>query len=902
MEKVFRPVAIVGYGCVFPANGYNPDAFWKSVISGSNGIADVSKKYWKESLYYTDDKAVEDKTYCKKGGVVEDFVIPEDTAIYYGLDIDKVSSLNKTQKMTLDTILQAMDYARYKVSDLEKAGFYIGNMLGDSDVPDNMLVNRIDEVKRYIESSIEFKNLPEEQKNKIENEFTKKIKNKFSQKNNDNLIASSLLFNLKKVLGNEGNGCIVDGACSGSGVVIDEAVKSIQYGQNDICIASAVLGNMVVTGNIGFAKIGGLSETSAFPMDDKADGLIPGEGAGTIILKDLKKAIKDGDKIYAVIRGTGVASDGKGQSIYAPSSKGQLLAMNRSIEVSGLEVSNIDYVETHATGTKVGDKIEIETIRQFFEKDYTNRKIPIGSVKSQIGHAFSAAGMANIIKIIEAIHHGIIPPTHNFERVPEGVKLDNLYINTKEKEWVKRGMNIPRRAMINAFGFGGINANVLMEEYVPEYHKNLVIEENKYLKDEYAIVGIGCMNSDVSNYEEYRADKGNNNEHKIVSINGRYPEVAKSLYSNKKGYFIDDFKFPFIKFHIPPKILKELDKSQQYSLVTAGEAIEDYGREKIDGLKTGVYVGTMMGLGTALDSDFRARHVEYIDAITDIFNENGYDNNQLRGIKETVTSQIRSYLPKIEEDTLPGYMDNIIAGRISNFYDFAGKNAVYDKDIVSFEAALYQAMLSLKSGENETVVVGAVNGNSLPEIFDVLDYINDDLLRKYNMNLKDSKPAEGAVFFVIKKICDVTENDHIYAKISDMDYLEHCRGDNLETTERFYYGAQDAFRLLDKILEVEGETSQKVINIQTSNIGGQGFSYFVGGQAATFESKQDISSISYSYYASDSRDELFKCDVKEEEFSNCNKRFKVVITHNSEYEKNRKIGLAKKCMAGGVNK
>ncbi len=911
MKREFKPVAIIGYGCIFPPDGTSTQKFWENVLEGTCGISDVSKYNWKESLYYDTDKHVEDKTYCKQGGILENYQFPFEAGLRLGLKEDELKLCNKTQRMTLDTILQAIVKANISLKDLESADFFIGNMLGDADVPNQMLVNRMDEINAYLETSEEYQSLQESVKEITTKAVKEEITNQFGQNNNDNLIPSSLLYRLKEMLGVKGNGFIVDGACSGSGLVIDEAVKNIQYGKNDICITSAVLGNMIVTGNIGFAKIGGLSETSSYPLDERAAGLIPGEGAGTIILKSLDKAIEDHNNIYGVIRGTGVASDGKGQSIYAPSSKGQLKAMKKSIAVSGLTPDDVDYIETHATGTRVGDKVEVDTIKAFMaDAKNPNRKLPIGSIKSQIGHAFSAAGMANVMKILEAMGHGVLPPTHNYTRVPDKVDLGNLYINTTMTDWVRRDEKTPRRAMMNAFGFGGINANVLIEEYVEEYHNQLVRDKRYDFYDgDYSIVGIGCLDYKGDSYKEW-VKNYERDDFETESIAKVFPKEAQPVYEKQKGYFIKNFKFPFVKYRIPPKILNEIDQSQQYALVASGEAIDDYGKEKIEGEKTGVFVGTMMGLAAALKSDLRVRHVEYKDIVERTLNEKGISREIIKKIGDHLTQRVRSYLTKIEEDTLPGYMDNIIAGRISNFNDFSSTNAVYDKDIVSFDAALNQALISLKSGENNLVIVGGVNGNMLPENFQALQYIEENIKANMQVEVKDMVPAEGAAFFVIKRSEDVTSEDHVYAKITGCKHVsKQPKVDNIVSKHPFYYGAQDAFGLLEKITNIDKKDGSQVVEISNTSMKAEGYTYLVGDKNSSLvvdkEEKQHVKVDEVAkkaltvYFAGENEAMLLENEVSEQEFLATNKDFKMIIRYTTPDELTRKKDLYKKSTLGG---
>lgn len=904
MDRTYKPIAIIGYGCVFPPDGKNVKSFWENIVSGKNGISDISGKYWKKELYYTPDRKVEDKTYCKNGGIITEYNFPIDLAGKFGIESEAIDKLNKTQKMTLDTVLQALTMSGYGLEDLPTdTGFYIGNMLGDANLPNYSMINRIKEIEHYMEKSSYFKTLNENEKEDIKNRLFFSMKEKLGDLADDkNLMPSSLLTELKRILQVQGTGMIIDGACSGSGLVIDEAIKSIQYGNNKVCITSAVLGNMIVTGNIGFAKIGGLAENGAFPLDYRAEGLIPGEGAGTVILKDLAAAIENDDRIFGVIRGSGVASDGKGQSIYAPSTKGQLKAMNKTLEVSGLVASDIDYIETHATGTMVGDKVEIETIKSFFSnEEMKDKKIPIGSLKSQIGHSFSAAGMANLIKVIEGIRRKVIPPTYNYSKPPKGVELGNLYINTTLQEWKCKDEYTPRRAMVNAFGFGGINANILIEEFNEQYHSNLIklYTDKKKEKNDFAIVGIGCYDANGKNFKEWRENVLYGwNDATDVPLE-RWNETVKNIFADNIGYYIENLEFPCLKFKIPPKILKEIDRSQLLALVAAEEAIEDYGKEKIESTKTGVFVGEMMGQEAALKTDLRVRYVEYLDSLKSILNSMGWNIKEIEDMFLKIKNQIHNYIPKVEEDTLPGYMDNIIAGRISNYFDLTGTNAVYDKDIISFNAALYQGILSLLSGENDLAVVGAVNGNMLPEFFDIFHEIQKNEIEGSSKKLlKNCVPAEGAVFFIIKRTCDVNTTDHVYARIHD---IKECYNSNdiksdflekINTVHPFYFGAHEGFRMLNSIVKINTENHENAVEtFSTGNVYGEGYTYKIAGASIEINSESEWH---IAYFACNDKNSLFDKQMNRDEFLANTDLFKATILYQSEKELNEKVALATK--------
>ncbi|MBZ9625583.1 hypothetical protein G9F71_022400 [Clostridium sp. FP2] len=848
----FEPIAVIGYGCVYPPDGYNAEKFWDVIISGKSGIGVVPKERWTWEYYYDEDRNVEDKTYCRLGGYVDSYDFPYSR---YNIKKEKILNLNRTQLMMMDTIIQALKKAGIELDSIKNKniGMFVGNMLGDEYFFDYSLKFRAKEFLYYLEKNEEFKSLQQIEKEKIKERFLRAIEEKYpniSESNWGKALSSTLGKAVRDVLNINGPSMVVDAACGGGIVVIDEAIKWLQTRRLKTCIVSGVLGNMGVTGNVAFAKIGGLSPTHSSPLDVSANGLIPGEGAGTVILKRLDDAIKDGDPIHVVIRGIGVASDGKGKSIYAPSSFGQVKAIRKSLKKGGLKPSDLDYIEAHATSTLIGDKVEVNAIKMLFENEnQLIKSVAIGSVKSQIGHTFSAAGMANLIKVIEGMKRNVLPCTYNYKNSPEDLKIEEspIYVNSEIKDWPIRNVSRPRCAAVNAFGFGGINGSMVVEDYMENYHMNLLNETANIIKRsseelDVAIVGIGCIDNKAVGVEEWWKQIAN-----PVKVSLSYPETRWNSEINeifKKedeeevvGSFMEDFKFKWMEFKIPPVILPQIDKSQLMAMTAAGEAIADYGKEKLNGETTGVFVGAMLGLEASILSALRIRFVEYIKIMENIEEYKQLPSTVKDAISEYITQQYRKYIPKVEEDTLPGYMDNIIAGRIANYFNISGANLVIDADSTSFMSALEQGIMSLQLGESNTIIVGGVHANMAPEFLEVFNNFKNS--KKLNCPhcgspVSDFTPSEGAVFFILKKFSDVTEEDKVYARIRDIYHEgENQRSINAENqiisskdnkeifnisklgyheccdsfkNERggkpFYFGAQSGFILLKSVLSL----------------------------------------------------------------------------------------------------
>jgi acyl transferase domain-containing protein len=839
-NQVFKPVAVIGYGCVFPPDSYDVKKFWENVLSGKSGIMTTPEERWKWEYYYDKDRNAEDKTYCRLGGCIKDYAFPSEK---YKLSGDELKKLNRTQLLLLDTVLQALEKAGIPQDGFRNSqtGVFVGNMLGDEAFSDYSINLRAQEFYHYLNNDPEYLRLADDTKEEIRHKFFKVVDEKFKKldkENYESILHSALGKAVCNFLGVKGSAIIVDSACSAGVLVIDEAIKHLQNNKLKTCITSAVLGNMNVTGNVAFAKIGGISPSHSSPLDHKANGLIPGEGAGTIILKSLENAIKDGDRIYAVIRGVGSASDGKGKSIYAPSSLGQVTAMRKSLLRAGLNPGEIEYIETHATATPVGDKVELNTLKMLYEnEDLPKQSVALGSIKSQIGHSFSAAGMANLVKVIEGMQQNIMPPTHNYEKTADEVKLEDspFYINTIARQWPVRKQGEPKRACVNAFGFGGINASIVVEEYLEDYHQQLLNRLRQTGTEtpgalDVAIVGVGVIDSCAVGKSEWWEKAG------ASKIRSGFPENRWNkeingifdLERKYEGSFIEKMDFPFMKYKIPPIVLPEIDKGQQMALMAAGEAIYEYGQEKIEPAKTGIYVGAMLGLESSVMADLRIRIVEYLEIIKQIPEFISLPQNVQKAIIENIRARFRSYIPKVGEDTLPGYMDNIIAGRIANFFNINGTNVVIDSDTTSFMSALEQGIMSLVSGENNTIIVGGVHANMTPEFLGLFEALKDkvkDECPRCKIGMGGFVPAEGAVFLILKNYQDLKPGETVYARIKGLinepgfeqkvrfgvvagdkaadiqEYALCCNGlVNPAAKRQFYFGAQAGFTMLKAIL------------------------------------------------------------------------------------------------------
>ncbi len=272
-----------------------------------------------------------------------------------------------------------------------------------------------------------------------------------------------------------GINCTVDAACASSFAALKMAVSELVEYRSDMMLTGGVDTDNSIMAYISFSKTPAVTPGDKVrPFDAKSDGMMLGEGLGMILLKRLDDAVRDGDKIYAVVKGLGTSSDGRYKSIYAPRKEGQVMALRRAYEDAGFAPETVGLIEAHGTGTMAGDPTEFASLKSFFaESDSKQQHIALGSVKSQIGHTKAAAGAASMIKTILALHHKVLPPTINITEPNPKLDIENssFYLNTETRPWIRAEGEAPRRAGVSSFGFGGTNYHVVLEEYQAEHEQ-----------------------------------------------------------------------------------------------------------------------------------------------------------------------------------------------------------------------------------------------------------------------------------------------------------------------------------------------------------------------------------------------------------------------------------------------
>ena len=464
-NKNLEPIAIVGIGAIMPG-ALNKDEFWNNIKEGKNCITEIPKSYWDYNLFYSPDHKAEDKTYSKIGGFIpETFKF---NSIKYRIPPQVAKQMDTVQHLAVETTRMALEDAGYdkKEFDHNRTAVIIGNSMGG--MKNEMSNTRLNRPFLYeiLKNTETFKHLNPADAQKMMDEMDAGVRERFIPITEDSMpgeLANVIPGRVANVFDLHGTNFAVDAACATSLAAIDQAVNGLRMGNFDMAIAGGVDQMMSPSAYIKFCKIGALSETGSYPFDARANGFVMAEGAGMVILKRLSDAVKDGDRIYAVIRAVGASSDGKGKGITAPNPKGQKLAVEKAFEQLDYTPGEVGLLEAHGTGTRVGDATELNALNEIFAPYAKPGSIGLGSVKSQIGHAKAAAGIASLIKTSLALYNKVLPPSINFETPNPIVDWATcpFRVITKTQDWTSDKV---RRANVSAFGFGGTNFHVAMEE------------------------------------------------------------------------------------------------------------------------------------------------------------------------------------------------------------------------------------------------------------------------------------------------------------------------------------------------------------------------------------------------------------------------------------------------------
>ncbi len=477
-------IAIIGLGCRFPS-APNPLAFWELVRRGEVTFRPVPRSRWNHEAFHDTSLRTPEKAYIARGAYLGDEEIRAFGAMHFGLAPRRLQVTDPQHRLLLDTVRAALEDAGLDGPRSAAASAHAAAAKWDRARTGVFVGASVSEYKELITAKLRVMQLMQGQfGRKPGAETQNQLDELGAALAQDALpmrafsIAGNLLNMAAAVVAQQWNlggpAFALDAACSSALVATHQAVVNLRAGEIDCAIAGGVYLNLLPDNLVGFSRIGAISRAGECrPFDASADGFVMGEGVGVAILKRMDDALRDGDRVYAVIRGSGCNNDGRSEGPMTPRQGGQLEALRLAYQDAGFPATTLGLIEAHGTATTVGDVVEVGALRSLFEEmGWSSRdgaRTALGSVKANIGHTMSAAGAAGLLKATLALHTKTLPPQPSVEvenpkllLAQPGGETGPFFLPRTAQPW--EASRAPRRAAVSSFGFGGTNAHLVLEE------------------------------------------------------------------------------------------------------------------------------------------------------------------------------------------------------------------------------------------------------------------------------------------------------------------------------------------------------------------------------------------------------------------------------------------------------
>ena len=745
-------IAVVGIANLFPGSKA-PEEFWQQLMEKQDCRSQATEKQMGvDPKKYYGQKGDTDKYYCMHGGYINGF---EFDATGFGLDSEYLEQMDDLNKWALYVTRKALEDAGLWGSDkLNNCGAILGNLSFPTKSSNHLFMPLYHQVvdnalKDVLSKDFQLSNFTDHQSVHPDNA----------------LVAGYPSALLAKAAGLGGAHFSLDAACASSCYSVKLASDYLHTGKADIMLAGAVSGSDPMFVNMGFSIFQAYPGNNIHaPFDKTSQGLFAGEGAGMMVLKRHSDAVRDGDKIYAIIKGGALSNDGKGEFVLSPNTKGQVLAYERAYADADVNPADVQYIECHATGTPKGDKVEVTSMETFFSR--VDNKPLLGSVKSNLGHLLTAAGMPGMTKAIWALNHAQIPATINLNNPISTKKayFSGAQMPTSTVAWP--ATNIARTAGVSVFGFGGSNAHLVLQE--PSNILDAQFTPAK-AREPLSIIGMDAHFGHAKNLQQFKSlmDSGETTfrelpELRWKGINHDADVMAKlNLQKAPKGGYVEQFDIDFLRFKVPPNEQDCLIPQQLMMMQVADNAAKDAG------LKEGANVAVLVAMGLELELHSYRGRVNLATQIEESLSQQGV----------VLTEQQQEELINIAKDSVAfaaqlnqytSFIGNIMASRISALWDFTGPAITLSAEENSVYRCVELAENLFQTSDVDAVIIAGVDLAGSAENITLRKHFGDVSL---DGTASDNQwqVGEGAAAFVLKPQSQVP-SERIYANIDSVSF------------------------------------------------------------------------------------------------------------------------------------
>ena len=771
------------------ARAANLEEYWRLIIEGRSSIVEMPPERLEREIYYNPQKGTRGHTYSAKASLLEDRTFHRDRC---PLPDELVDSIDSTHLLMTEVAADALRHAGLDPfqlpNPLRNTSVFIGHAQGSRRLSDLVYANHLEEAVGMLEATPGFQQLPPATQSELRDELLATLYPRIpagpdrTRFLSCNMVAGTIA----KAFGLTGSWLALNSACASSLHAMLMGARALQCGRADMVIvggASDCKSDSLVL----FSNAQTLSPTGSRPFDSEADGLVMAEGFVCLVMKTLDRALADGDPIQAVVRGLGVATDGRGKSLWAPRKEGQMKAMRRAYR-AGVEMAGLQYIECHATATQLGDATELETIGEVLKPVFPpGKRIPITSVKANIGHSLEAAGMAGMIKAILCMQQRMFPAAINIREF--NTKVDwaeaPFHVPLQPAPWEAPDDGGPRRAAVNAFGIGGLNMHVVIDEAPQPAHRQtpprgatpVATSQNSTLDDRsVAIIGMGCILPGAAEIGQLWQVIAQGEDPKCAPPEDRWPKrvAEKTRFAGQslRAGYIPNYQYDWRKHKVPPKQVAEADPLQFMLLDGSEQALQNSGYEPgaIDRELCGVVVGTEFGGEFNDQVEIGLRLVEIQYYFRQIMLRRGYAADLIEAMNNQFGDALLKRWPALIDES-GSFTSSTLASRISKSLDLAGGAVAIDSGSTSAMNALALCIDALHSGDTNLMICAAGQRRLGPTGFLGLRQVNlldesADARSVLDANYRGVTPGEGVGVLILKRLADARrDNDQIRAVI-----------------------------------------------------------------------------------------------------------------------------------------
>ncbi len=792
-----EPLAVVSMACRLPG-GDNLADFWDMLVHGRNATGRLPESFVDRSLYFTQEKGVRGKSYSDVAGLIDNRPIDWSIMPFDSVDAHR---WDPCHLILCEVAARALRDAGYDTSALRgsRTGVYVGHSGGSTKGGDLAYRTLLSDYVDLLDDLPEWQQLHPEIRARVSDDVLRKLRGSRPTRDADGgprFDAGCAAGLLNHAFGFTGPHMSIDAACASSLVALALSSAALHSGQIDMAIVGGASFNKFDS-LILFSHAQSCSSNLSCPFDAAADGLISSEGYVVFVLKRLESAIAAGDNIHAVIRGIGVSSDGRGRSLWAPRKEGQKTAIERAYS-SDITADSVQMVEAHATSTQVGDATEMEALSTFFRENLTELKtLPVGSVKSNIGHTLETAGLAGLVKAILSIQHGVIPPSIHVNKLNESIPWDDIPLKVAQvpTPWPVLASGQPRRAAVNAFGIGGLNVHVIVDQYIPSQSPTVrVVPSNKRDSthayqpqlEPVAVIGRGLVLPGALNVSSLVRMLSERRSAISVAPAQRWRALTRMTapadHLDAIGGFITDFAYDWRKHKVPPKQIAQANPLQFMLLEAAEQAIREAGYldQSCDRRAMAVVVGSVFGgdFGNSLYAGLRLPEFkrELTRALNDYVRAGKLKVNQLEQLIQDYEELFLKRYPALLDET-GSFTSSTLASRLSKTFDLMGGAMAIDAGAASGLAALDASVNLLRSGTIDNVLCATAQSAMDRASFERLwltgqlvsrgQYL--DATPEDRKQLASRVPAEGVALLMLKRLADAkADGNQILATIHDV--------------------------------------------------------------------------------------------------------------------------------------